>query len=72
MGDVLWIFPALGCGLMMAAMVVMMLPMMKGMFSRDQGEEASSVEELRAEQARMAEEIEQLKAREREESYVES
>jgi hypothetical protein len=66
MGDLLWVLPALGCGLMMAMMVVMMFGMGKSMFSRgkqDEAREGRSLEELRAEQERMAEEIARLEAR---------
>jgi hypothetical protein len=66
MGDFLWILPVLGCGLMMVMMVVMMWGMGKSMFSRDKddgGGEKASLDELQAEQKRMAEEIERLEAR---------
>jgi hypothetical protein len=66
MEDFLWVLPALACGGMMVAMVVMMLGMGKSMLSGgkkdDEGER--SLDELRAEQKRMAEEIERLQARE--------
>jgi hypothetical protein len=59
-----WILPALGCGLMMVMMVVMMLGMGKGMFSRSNADEDKSVEELRAEQKRLSEDIKRLEERE--------
>jgi cell division protein FtsB len=62
----LWVLPALGCGLMILMMVVMMFGMGKSMFSRDKQDdesEGASLDELRAEQKRMAEEIERLEAR---------
>lgn len=66
MENFLWVLPVLGCGLMMVMMVVMMWGMGKSMFSRDKddgGSEKASLDELRAEQKRMAEEIERLEAR---------
>ncbi len=71
MGDVLWILPALGCGLMMVLMVVMMLPMVKGMFSGDKEGKDRSGDELRAEQERLAAELERLKSKERTPAGVE-
>jgi hypothetical protein len=55
-----WILPALGCGLMMVMMVVMMLGMGKDMFSRSKGDANKSVEELRAEHERLSEDIKRL------------
>jgi hypothetical protein len=66
MGDFLWVLPALGCGLMMVMMLVMMFGMGKSMFARgkqDEEREGRSIEELRAEQERMAEEIARLETR---------
>lgn len=65
MGDFIWLMPLVGCGLMMVMMVVMMWGMGKSMFSRSKegGESGTSLDELRAEQERMAEEIKQLEAR---------
>lgn len=62
MGDFIWVLPVLGCGLMMVMMVVMMWGMGKSMFSGDKGGERENVslEELQAEQKRMAEEIKRL------------
>jgi hypothetical protein len=47
-----WILPAIGCGLMMVMMLVMMVGMGKSMFSRDKGDEDGAVEDVRAEQKR--------------------
>jgi hypothetical protein len=73
MDGALWILPLLGCGLMMVIMVVMMFGMGKNMFSRK--EKASSVDDLRAEQKRLSEQIDRLErdgeaSREREPSGV--
>lgn len=59
MDGLLWILPVLGCGLMMVMMVVMMFGMGKNMFSRKK-EEPTSVDDLRAEQRRLAEQIDRL------------
>jgi hypothetical protein len=59
-----WILPALGCGLMMVMMVVMMLGMGKDMFSRSKGDANKSIEELRAEHERLSEDIKRLEDQE--------
>ena len=57
----LWILPMLGCGLMMVMMVAMMFGMGKDMFSRE--EKPSSIDELRSEQKRLAEQIDALEGK---------
>jgi peptidoglycan hydrolase CwlO-like protein len=59
MDGLLWLLPVLGCGLMMVMMVVMMFGMGKNMLSRKE-EKPRSVDELRAEQKRLSEQIDRL------------
>jgi hypothetical protein len=57
----LWVLPALVCGGMMLMMLVMMVGMGKSMFSRDkEDEEKSSLEEVRAENERLAGRVDEL------------
>jgi hypothetical protein len=61
MGDFLWVLPALVCGGMMVMMLVMMLGMGKSMFSRNkEDEEKPSLEQVRAENERLAGRVDEL------------
>jgi hypothetical protein len=57
----LWVLPALVCGGMMLMMLVMMVGMGKSMFSRNKDdEEKPSLEEVRAENERLASRVDEL------------
>lgn len=62
MENLVWLIPALGCGLMMVAMMVMMgMGMrMSGDKEKPPREDEPSVEELRAENERLASRVERL------------
>jgi hypothetical protein len=64
MEGLLWLLPVVGCGLMMALMVVMMWGMGKDMFSSGKkAREEGSIGDLRAEQERLAAEIDRLETK---------
>jgi len=63
MENLVWLIPVLACPLMMVAMMLLMGKGMSMGRKSDETESARSVDELRAEQQRLAAEIERLKPR---------
>jgi hypothetical protein len=63
MENLVWLIPALACPLMMVAMMLLMGKGMSMGRKSDEPESLRSVDELRAEQQRLASEIERLEPR---------